>query len=46
MAAVRGVVGFTEERVAFETDNETDTNGVLRLLTLNRMDGAFGSSDE
>lgn len=46
VAAVRGFVDLTEEPIAFDTDNDADTNDVLRLLTLNRMEGAFGISDE
>ena len=46
VAAVRGFVDLTEEVIAFGKEEDTDTNESLRLLTLNRMEGAFGISDE
>ncbi len=39
--AVRGFVDLTEEKIAFGQDDKEDED-TLRLLTLNRMEGAFG----
>ena len=46
VAAVRGFVDLTEEAIAFDQKEDSVTNDTLRLLTLNRMEGAFGISDE
>ena len=46
VAAVRGFVDLTEEKIAFNKKEDSDTNDSLRLLTLNRMEGAFGISEE
>jgi glutamate synthase (NADPH/NADH) large chain len=42
-AAVRGFVDMTEEKIGFERPEEDDP--FLRLLTLNRLDDAFGLDD-
>ncbi|MCQ4628460.1 glutamate synthase large subunit [Shinella sp. CPCC 100929] len=42
-AAVRGFVDMTEEKIAFDGAGEDDP--FLRLLTLNRLDDAFGLDD-
>ena len=46
VAAVRGFVDLTEEPISFDHDDDSATKDELRLLTLNRMEGAFGISDE
>ena len=46
ITAVRGFVDLTEEKIAFEDQDEQDTKDTLRLLTLNRMESAFGISEE
>ena len=46
VAAVRGFVDLTEEPISFDYDDDTAAKDELRLLTLNRMEGAFGISDE
>ncbi|MBT6028285.1 MAG: glutamate synthase large subunit [Porticoccaceae bacterium] len=48
VTAVRSFVELTEEDISFDKkgDGDTNTNEALRLLTLNRMEGAFGISDE
>lgn len=43
-AAVRGFVDMTEEKIGFESRPEDD-DPFLRLLTLNRLDDAFGLDD-
>ncbi|CAK7260422.1 MULTISPECIES: glutamate synthase-related protein [unclassified Shinella] len=43
-AAVRGFVDMTEEKIGFESRQEDD-DPFLRLLTLNRLDDAFGLDD-
>ena len=43
-AAVRGFVDMTEEKIGFESRQEED-DPFLRLLTLNRLDDAFGLDD-
>ena len=43
-AAVRGFVDMTEEEIAFPAGSEEVDP--LRLLTLNRLEDAFGISDE
>ncbi|EYR81275.1 glutamate synthase-related protein [Shinella sp. 838] len=42
-AAVRGFIDMTEEKIGFERPEEDDP--FLRLLTLNRLDDAFGLDD-
>ncbi|KNY14224.1 GltA [Shinella sp. SUS2] len=42
-AAVRGFVDMTEEKIGFDKPEEDDP--FLRLLTLNRLDDAFGLDD-
>ncbi|TAA55101.1 glutamate synthase-related protein [Shinella sp. JR1-6] len=42
-AAVRGFINMTEEKIGFERPEEDDP--FLRLLTLNRLDDAFGLDD-
>jgi glutamate synthase (NADPH/NADH) large chain len=46
VTAVRSFVELTEEAISFDKQGDGDTNDALRLLTLNRMEGAFGISDE
>ena len=46
ITAVRGFVDLTEEKIAFEDQDEQETKDTLRLLTLNRMESAFGISEE
>ena len=46
ITAVRGFVDLTEEKIAFEDKDDRDTRDTLRLLTLNRMESAFGISEE
>lgn len=43
-AAVRGFVDMTEEKIAFDGTPQED-DPFLRLLTLNRLDDAFGLDD-
>ena len=42
-AAVRGFTGMTDEKLAFDGEGGEDA---LRLLTLNRLEDAFGLDDE
>ncbi|MEM8541674.1 MAG: glutamate synthase central domain-containing protein, partial [Pseudomonadota bacterium] len=44
-AAVRGFVDLTEERIAFADKAEENTDA-LRLMTLNKLEAAFGIDDE
>ncbi|MDA8682380.1 glutamate synthase-related protein [Porticoccaceae bacterium] len=46
VTAVRGFVDLTEEPIIFDREEDSVTKDALRLLTLNRMEGAFGISDE
>lgn len=46
VTAVRGFVDLTEEPIIFDRKEDSETKDALRLLTLNRMEGAFGISDE
>ncbi|MDE0840919.1 MAG: glutamate synthase-related protein [Porticoccaceae bacterium] len=44
--AVRSFIELTEEPIAFDRYHDNERVDQLRLLTLNRMEGAFGISDE
>ena len=46
VTAVRGFVDLTEERLELNDGKDESLNDHLRLLTLNRMESAFGISDE
>ena len=46
VTAVRGFVDLTEERLELNDGKDDSLNDHLRLLTLNRMESAFGISDE
>ena len=46
VTAVREFVNLTDEKISFDDTQDSDVNDNLRLLTLNRMEGAFGISDE
>ena len=46
VTAVREFVNLTDEKISFGSTKDNDVNDNLRLLTLNRMESAFGISDE
>ena len=46
VSAVRGFVDLTEEPLRIDKESDHELNDQFRLLTLNRMESAFGISDE